>query len=122
MRLANKIALVTGAGSGFGEGIARRYAEEGAAVVVNDVNGESATRVAAAIVGTGGRASAVAGDVSNDGDVRALVDHALATFGDLHGAGNNGGTTHRNQPMLDRSEERRVGKECRVRRRRGRAR
>ena len=48
MRLANKITLVTGAGSGFGEGIARRYADEGAAVVVNDVNGESAERVAAA--------------------------------------------------------------------------
>ena len=64
MRLANRIALVTGAGSGFGEGIARRYSQEGAAVVVNDVNGDAAQRVARAIVDAGGRASAIAGELS----------------------------------------------------------
>jgi len=104
MRLADRIALVTGAGSGFGEGIARRYAEEGAIVVVNDVDAASAKRVAAAIGAAGGRASAIAGDVSRDDDVRRLVEHALATFGDLHVIVNNAGTTHRNQPMLDVSE------------------
>ena len=101
MRLVGKIAIVTGAGSGFGQGIATRYAEEGATVVVNDLNGEAAERVAAAITTAGGRASAFAGAVSSDGDVRALVDHALSTFGDLHVVVNNAGTTHRNQPMLD---------------------
>src|SRR5688572_5697555 len=101
MRLAGKIAIVTGAGSGSGQGIATRYAEEGATVVVNDLNGEAAERVAAEIATGGGRASAVAGDVSNDGDVSALVDHALSAFGDLHVVVNNAGTTHRNQPMLD---------------------
>jgi 3-oxoacyl-[acyl-carrier protein] reductase len=101
MRLVGKIAIVTGAGSGFGQGIATRYAEEGATVVVNDLNREAAERVAAAITTAGGRASAFAGDVSNDGDVRALVDHALTRFGDLHVVVNNAGTTHRNQPMLD---------------------
>src|SRR5688572_13341586 len=101
MRLAGKIAIVTGAGSGSGQGIATRYAEEGATVVVNDLNGEAAERVAAEIATGGGRASAFAGDVSNDGDVRALVDFALSAFGDLHVVVNNAGTTHRNQPMLD---------------------
>jgi 3-oxoacyl-[acyl-carrier protein] reductase len=104
MRLANKIAIVTGAGSGFGEGIASRFAAEGASVVVNDLNGEAATRVATTIAERGGVASAFAGDVSSDGDVRAMIDHALATFGDLHVVVNNAGTTHRNQPMLDVSE------------------
>lgn len=101
MRLANKVAIVTGGGSGFGQGIAARYAQEGAAVVVNDLDGASAQRVAAEIAASGARASAFAGDVSSDSDVRALVDHALATFGDLHVVVNNAGTTHRNQPMLD---------------------
>jgi 3-oxoacyl-[acyl-carrier protein] reductase len=104
LRLVDKIAIVTGAGSGFGEGIAFRFAEEGASVVVNDLNGEAAERVAAAITDAGGRASAFAGDVSSDGDVHALVDHALSTFGGLHVIVNNAGTTHRNQPMLDVSE------------------
>jgi 3-oxoacyl-[acyl-carrier protein] reductase len=104
MRLVGKVAIVTGAGSGFGEGIASRFAEEGASVVVNDLNGEAAERVAAAITDAGGRASAFAGDVSSDGDVHALVDHALSTFGGLHVIVNNAGTTHRNQPMLDVSE------------------
>jgi len=64
MRLANKVAIVTGAGSGFGEGIAKRFAQEGAKVVVNDLNGEAAARVAREIAEAGGAAHAVAGDVS----------------------------------------------------------
>jgi 3-oxoacyl-[acyl-carrier protein] reductase len=104
MRLANKVAIVTGGGSGFGEGIATRFAHEGASVVVNDVNAAGAERVAKAIVAGGGRASARAGDVTRDADVKDLVEHALATFGDLHVFVNNAGTTHRNQPMLGVSE------------------
>ena len=105
MRLANKVAIVTGGGSGFGEGIALRYAEEGARVVVNDLRKEAAERVASSISKSGGQASGFAGDVSKDADVRALIDHALARFGDLHVLVNNAGTTHRNQPMLDVREE-----------------
>ena len=105
MRLANKVAIVTGAGSGFGEGIAKRFAQEGAKVVVNDLNGEAAARVAREIAEAGGAAHAVAGDVSKDADVSRLVATALAAYGDLHAVVNNAGTTHRNQPMLDVSED-----------------
>ena len=104
MRLAGKVAIVTGAGSGFGEGIAVRFAQEGAKVVVNDIDGGAAARVAQAITDAGGRASAKQGDVSKDAHVAALVGHALATFGDLHVVVNNAGVTHRNQPMLDVAE------------------
>ena len=70
MRLADKIALVTGAGSGFGEGIARTFAREGAKVAVVDINEKAAQDVAAAI---GASAIAVRADVSKRADVEAAV-------------------------------------------------
>jgi 3-oxoacyl-[acyl-carrier protein] reductase len=102
MRLRDKIAIVTGAASGFGKGIAERFAAEGARVVLNDINAEQGELVARAI---GDRARFVQGDVTKDGDVRRMVEFALAQFGDLHVVVNNAGTTHRNQPMLDVTEE-----------------
>ena len=105
MRLRDKVAIVTGGGSGFGEGIAKRFAEEGAAVVVNDVNAASAQRVADEIVAAGGRARPCAGDVSSDADVARLVRYALDEYGDFDVIVNNAGTTHRNQPMLDVAED-----------------
>jgi len=105
MRLDHKIAIVTGGASGFGAGIARRFAEEGARIVVNDVNAPGAQAVAAGINAAGGRAAAFAGDVSKDQDVDRLVRFALAEFGGLNVIVNNAGTTHRNQPMLDVPEE-----------------
>jgi len=105
MRLANKIAIVTGAGSGFGAGIARRFAEEGASVVVNDIEDAGATRVAGEIARAGGRAIVCIADVSADADVARLVQSALGEFGRLDVVVNNAGTTHRNQPMLDVTEE-----------------
>jgi len=105
MRLDHKIAIVTGAASGFGAGISHRYAQEGARVVVNDVNVPGADRVAAEIRSAGGRAAACAGDVSVDADVARLVQFALTEFGGLDVVVNNAGTTHRNQPMLDVPEE-----------------
>jgi 3-oxoacyl-[acyl-carrier protein] reductase len=104
MRLRDRIAIVTGAGSGFGEGIATRFAREGARVVVNDVNVAGGERVAQAIVAAGGQAKFCAGDVSKDADVSHLVAFALAAYGDLHVVVNNAGTTHRNQPLLDVAE------------------
>jgi 3-oxoacyl-[acyl-carrier protein] reductase len=104
MRLKDKVAIVTGAGSGFGEAIARRYAEEGAKVVVNDIVGKSAQRVADDIRARGGEASPAAGDVSKDADVASLVRSALATYGRLDIIVNNAGTTHRNRPMLEVEE------------------
>src|SRR4029077_18347718 len=87
--------------SGFGEGIAHRFAAEGAKVVVNDINVANGNRVTDAIVAAGGHAKFCAGDVSKDADVSHLVAFALAGFGDLDIVVNNAGTTHRNQPMQD---------------------
>jgi 3-oxoacyl-[acyl-carrier protein] reductase len=102
MRLADKIAIVTGAGSGFGRGIAVRYAQEGARVIVNDIDRAGGEATVAAI---GAGARFCAGDVSKDADVARLVAFALETFGGLHVVVNNAGTTHRNQPMLDVGED-----------------
>jgi 3-oxoacyl-[acyl-carrier protein] reductase len=104
MRLQDKIAIVTGAASGFGAGIARRFAAEGARIVVNDLDGAGAARTVDAIERVGGHAVACAGDVSNDADVARLVATAIARFGRLDVVVNNAGTTHRNQPMLEVSE------------------
>ena len=101
MRLKDKIAIVTGAASGFGAGIAFRFAREGARVVVNDLLADAAQRTVAAIEREGGRAIACAGDVSKDRDVARLVASAIDAFGRLDIVVNNAGTTHRNQPMLD---------------------
>ena len=99
MRLQGKIALITGAGSGFGEGIARRFATEGARVVAADLNLAAAERVAAEIGGL-----AVGGDVSVGADVRAMVAAAVDRLGGLDVVVNNAGTTHRNRPMLEVDE------------------
>ena len=101
MRLQGKVAVVTGAGGGFGEGIARRFAAEGARVVVADINPDAARKVAASI---GGDALGFAGDVSQGADMKAMVGAAVDRFGGLDILVNNAGTTHRNQPLLDVDE------------------
>ena len=105
MRLADKVAIVTGAGSGFGEGIATRFAAEGARVVVNDVDSANGERVAAAIRLAGGQATFVRADVSRGDDVKALLQATLATYGRLDIQINNAGVSHRNQSMLTVPED-----------------
>lgn len=102
MRLAGKVAIVTGAASGFGRGIAEAFAREGAKVLVADRNGAGAAEVAAAI---GESARACTCDVAKKADVEAMVADAVAAFGGLDIMVNNAGVTHRNQPLLDVSED-----------------
>ena len=102
MRLNNKIALVTGAGSGFGRGIATRFAEEGAKLIVADINEEAAKMVAGEI---GDSAIAVVTDVSKNSDVEAMIQQTVAQWRRLDILVNNAGTTHRNKPMTEVTEE-----------------
>ena len=102
MRLKDKTAIVTGAGSGFGKGIAMRFAKEGARLGVIDINAEAANEVASQI---GNSAFAMEADVSIDGDVSRMVQEALDRWGQLDILVNNAGTTHRNQPMTEVTEE-----------------
>jgi 3-oxoacyl-[acyl-carrier protein] reductase len=105
MRLKDRVAVITGGGSGFGEGMARRFAAEGAKVVVNDLQEVNGRRVADAIAGAGGRAVFVRADVAKPADVKALVKAAVDAYGRIDILVNNAGYTHRNQPMLNVREE-----------------
>jgi len=104
MRLQGKTAIITGSGSGFGEGIAKTFAREGASVVVNDVNAAGGNRVAEEIAAAGGTASFYAADVTSAEDVHDLIEHALAAYGGLDILVNNAGVAHKRKPMLDVTE------------------
>ena len=105
MRFDGKIAVVTGAGSGFGEAIATRFAREGARVVVADVNEENGRRVVSAIAREGGAARFVRADVSRSADVKAMIDDAVSGFGGLDILVNNAGFSHRITPLWELAEE-----------------
>jgi 3-oxoacyl-[acyl-carrier protein] reductase len=100
-QLKDKIAIVTGAGGGFGEGIAAAYVKEGAKVIVADINAVAAQKVASAL---GAHASPFTCDVTQKSQVQALVKHCVDTFGAPDIVVNNAGTTHKNRPMLEVDE------------------
>ena len=99
MRLKNKIAIVTGGGSGFGAGIVKKFIQEGAKVVVADINFENAKKVA---MDTGGFAVEV--DVSNSLSFKNMVDKTLEKFGKIEIMVNNAGITHLPNSMENISE------------------
>jgi 3-oxoacyl-[acyl-carrier protein] reductase len=100
MRLKDKVAIVTGGASGFGEGIARRFAQEGAKVVIADLNEEAANALAREIGGL-----AVRADISSGADVQALAKAAAGTFGDIDILVNNAGIGHKPQALETLPEE-----------------
>jgi 3-oxoacyl-[acyl-carrier protein] reductase len=104
-RLAGKTAIITGAGSGFGEGMARRFAEEGCRVICADINAKAANHVAKTIIASGGKAVAVTADVARRDDVKRMVQAAVDAFGRVDIMVNNAGFSHRNGALTDVDED-----------------
>ncbi|MEP7299373.1 MAG: glucose 1-dehydrogenase [Burkholderiales bacterium] len=102
MRLAGKVAIVTGGGSGFGEGIAKKFVAEGARVLIADRDVANGERAAAAL---GANARFLHADVTNAADVAAMVDAAVTQFGGLDILVNNAGVAHVPQPLEGVSED-----------------
>jgi NAD(P)-dependent dehydrogenase (short-subunit alcohol dehydrogenase family) len=94
MRLADKVALITGGGSGIGKASCLLFAREGAKVVVVDLKNEAAEATAQEIVRAGGEAKAIAADVSKAKDAEAMVAFAEKSYGRLNIAFNNAGVFH----------------------------
>ena len=105
MRLKDKVTLVTGAGSGFGAGIARLYASEGAKVVINDINDNAGQTVAQEIRQAGGEATYVHADVASREDTRLMIQSAVDFGGRLDVLVNNAGFTPHNKPFLHVTED-----------------
>jgi 3-oxoacyl-[acyl-carrier protein] reductase len=99
MRLKNKVAIVTGAGSGFGTGIARRFVEEGATVVVADIDENNGKRVAGEL-----KAKFIQADVTKGADWARLVQETVSAAGRLDAVINNAGWTHRRKPYVEVTE------------------
>jgi NAD(P)-dependent dehydrogenase (short-subunit alcohol dehydrogenase family) len=91
MKLENKVAVVTGAGSGIGKAIAALYAREGARVVVSDINSDEAAEAVEEITFSGGTAISVLADITREEEVQNLIDTAVHKFGTLDILVNNAG-------------------------------
>lgn len=103
--VSGKIALVTGSGAGIGRETALKFAEEGAKVVVSDINGEAGAETVAMIKDAGGEAVFVRADVAKSEDVEALVAAVVETYGRLDCACNNAGIEGKIAPMVDQTTE-----------------
>ncbi|HET8845621.1 MAG TPA: glucose 1-dehydrogenase [Ktedonobacteraceae bacterium] len=93
-RLDNKIALITGSGSGIGEAIARLYAQQGAHVIIGDIQTEAANSVASSIQAGGGQASVLTLDVSDEAQVQTTLQKVVTDMGRLDILVNNAGISH----------------------------
>ncbi len=102
MRLDGKTAVVTGGASGFGAGIVEKFLQEGARVLIADINGEAAKEMAGQ---SGPNAVAHTVDVADGASVRAMADAALSAFGHVDILVNNAGITHLPTPLEDVSED-----------------
>ncbi|SFD21340.1 SDR family oxidoreductase [Bacillus sp. UNCCL81] len=101
MRLQNKVAVVTGAGSGMGKAIAALYAKEGAKVVVSDINVDAANSTVEEIKSNGGEAIAVMANVAHENDIQNLIDTAVDTFDTVDILVNNAGIMDNFEPAGD---------------------
>ncbi len=93
MEFNNQVVLITGAGRGIGASAARQFAENGAMVVVNDLNAEPAEQVTAEIISAGGQAISYVGDVTQDGFAKRIVEATIQKYGKLNILVNNAGFT-----------------------------
>jgi 3-oxoacyl-[acyl-carrier protein] reductase len=98
-RLRGKVAIVTGGGSGFGEGIAKRFSEEGARVVVVDIDEKNGNRVAQEL-----KSIFIKADVTQGADWARLVQESVSAAGRLDIVVNNAGWTHRRKPYVEVTE------------------
>ena len=105
MRLKDKVAVVTGSASGFGEGIAKRFADEGAHVLLGDINKEGAERVVSEIRDQGGNALSFQVDVSNSLQVKEMLDSVTETYGKLDILIQNAAIGMHAKPLINTDEE-----------------
>jgi len=104
MKLKDKVAIITGAGSGIGEGTAIRFAQEGARIVIPDIDGEKAERTAEKVRQLGQQALPLQVDVAKSTEVDAMVEKVKSTFGPINILVNNAGIRYPTA-LLDLSEE-----------------
>ena len=105
MRLKDKVSIITGGASGFGEGIVKRFAKEGAQVLVADINIEGAKKVASEINNEGGNAIAFGVDVSDSEQTKGMIDRGCEAFGKLDILIQNAAIGMRPTPLIETSEE-----------------
>jgi NAD(P)-dependent dehydrogenase (short-subunit alcohol dehydrogenase family) len=105
MKLENKVAVVTGAGSGMGKAIALLFASEGAKVVVSDINLETVTKVVAQIAAAGSMATAVMANVAKEQDIQNMINTAINTYGTLDILVNNAGIMDNFVPAAEVTDE-----------------